>query len=51
MVFVAAVAGIIARWMQYEGRTTARLDARLAKERETARRHREALEQVFRKTV
>ena len=51
LVFVAALAGIIARWMQYEGRTTARLDARLAKEREAARRHREALEQVFRKGV
>jgi len=51
MVFLLAIGGIIARWMAYEGRQTARIDKQIAKEHEAAVRHKQALEQVFRKTI
>lgn len=51
MVFLLAIGGIITRWMGYEARQTARIDKQLAKEHEAAVRHKQALEQVFRKTV
>jgi putative copper resistance protein D len=51
VIFFGTVVGIIVRWMQYEGRHTARVDRQLAIERASAKRRAAALEQVFRKPV
>jgi putative membrane protein len=49
MVFVAAFAGIILRWVQYEKRNSHRTDWRLALQREARRKRDGAMEQVFRR--
>ncbi len=51
LVFLTALAGIVAKWMQYEGRYTRRVDLRLAAAREDERQRRAALGQVFDRTV
>ena len=49
MIFIAAFAGIIARWVQYEKRNAHRTDWRLALQREARRKRDVAMEQVFRR--
>lgn len=51
VIFFGTVVGIIVRWMQYEGRHTARVDRQLALERASAKRRAAALDQVFRRPV
>lgn len=51
LVFMPVLGGIVVRWMQYETRSTARVDKRLAKANEAARRKRAAMEQIFQKNV
>ncbi len=51
LVFLPVIGGLVVRWMQYEGRSTERLDRRLAKANEAARRRRAAMEQIFQKNV
>ncbi len=47
LIFIAALIGIIARWVQYERRYAHRVDWRLGLERAAARRREAALDQVF----
>lgn len=51
MIFVAALALLVSRWMRYEARQARRIDARLAKQRESEKKRRAALDQVFQKGV
>jgi cytochrome c oxidase assembly factor CtaG len=49
LVFLLALAIVIAHWVQADARATVRLDRRLAAEREVEQRRRAALEQIFRR--
>lgn len=51
MIFLATIVGIIARWVSYEARNSARIDIRLDRERQAEQRRQAALEQVFRRPV
>jgi putative copper resistance protein D len=51
LVFLAALIGVVARWIAYEQRNQHRVDLRLALQREKRRRKAAALEQVFTKGV
>jgi putative copper resistance protein D len=51
LVFLAALIGIVFRWVAYEQRNQRRTDLRLRLARERARRKRAALEQVFTRPV
>lgn len=51
LIFLIALIGIIARWVGYEARTTARTDRRLEKARAEKRRRSAAIESVFRRSV
>ena len=51
MVFLAALVGIIARWLAYEQRNQRRTDRRIALAKEKARKKAAALEQVFTRPV
>jgi cytochrome c oxidase assembly factor CtaG len=50
-IFITVIAFLVARWVPYETRVSARTDKRLEKERAAAERKQAALEQVFRRTV
>jgi hypothetical protein len=51
LIFLVALVGLVIRWVQYEARSTARTDARLAKARAAETSRRTALERVFQKPV
>jgi putative copper resistance protein D len=51
LIFLVALIGLVIRWVQYEARTTARTDARLAKVRAAETSRRTALERVFQRPV
>jgi hypothetical protein len=51
LVFVAGLIGLVARWISYEQRNQRRVDMRLARQQEHARRKAEALERVFTRPV
>jgi putative copper resistance protein D len=49
VIFIGALIGIIARWVRYDARATARTDRRLEIQRAAARQRRAALQKVFEK--
>jgi hypothetical protein len=51
LIFLAVLIGLVVRWVQYEARSTARTDARLAAARAAATSRRAALDRVFEKPV
>ncbi len=51
MVFIAALIGVVFRWVAYEQRNQRRTDFRLRRAREQAQRKRAAMEQIFTRTV
>lgn len=50
-IFLAVLAGLVHRWLQYEGRNQHRVDRRLELARAAERRRRAALDQVFQKPL